>query len=202
MFEEFRQPGLFGGSCLPVQGVREVLFLQRAMRCLAESGVGDEFMAMRWEAELVDVANKVMVADQVDIGDMQRQREAVDKVRRWISIGLEAAASGLPETGAELLKQKNCEHFFRIGAMLYDQLGSAVVELSKAEQRTGGRLSSSDYGDAYFALAEPEPQIPTGVAGSGLKRPIMTLTEYRHAWQLVWALENIAAGQEPPAAPV
>ncbi len=199
--ESFRQPELFAGATLPAAGgARGVLFLQLAMRRLAELGVGDEFMAMRWEAELVDVANKVMVADQVDIGDAQRQREAVDKVRRWISIGLETAAASSPDMGAELLKQKSCEHFFRIGAMLFDALGSAAVELSKAEQRTGGRLSVSDLGDAYFALIEPEPQIPAGTAGSGLKRHIMTLAEYRHAWQQVWALEDLVPAPPAPAA--
>ncbi len=188
---DFQQPDLFGDSALPVRNVREVPFLQRAMRRLAESGVGDEFMAMRWEAELVDVANKVMVADQVDIGDMRKQREAVDKVRRWISIGLEAFSGGGEEAGAELLKQKNCEYFFRVGAMLFDQLGTAAVELAKIEQRTGGRLAASDYAGAYFALTEPEPVVPVNVSSS-VRRTINTLTDYRYAWTLAWTLEAIA----------
>jgi hypothetical protein len=164
-----------------------------------DSGGGDH--AARWEAELVDVANKVMIADQVDLGDMRRQRESVDKVRRWISIGLEAAAAADVEAGAVLIKERTLEHFFRLAAMLFDALGSAVVELEKAEQASSGVLISGEFSDAYLALTEPEPQIPEHTRFSS-RRHLFTLAEYRFAWQLVWSMERYLRQQTRPASAV
>jgi len=167
---------------------RESLFLERVLRLLRDRE-GIESHASRWETELVDVANKVMVADQVDIGDLRRQREAVDKVRRWISVGLEALAGGAVEAGVSLLAGQKIEYFFRAGAMLFDALSTAVVEIEKVEQKSGGKLSGSDLGVAYFALCEPEPQIQTSLQASA-KHHIMTLSDYRYAWHLLWLLEH------------
>lgn len=190
--------GMAADGVLPVlrQGGREALFLQRVVQVLAEKAGPDEPFAGRLEAELVDVANKVMVADQVDLGDMQRQKEAVDKVRRWISLGLEMLSGSDPARGAEWLGRQPVDYSFRLGSMLYDALGTAIVDLVKIEQRTGGRLSGSDFGDAYLALSEPEPMLPvTGRQGNG--RHLMTLADYRQAWTLVWELEKV--GREPVA---
>lgn len=60
------------------------------------------------------------------------------------------------------------DYCFRLGFMMYDALGTAIVELVKLEQRVGGRLSGSESGDAYLALSEPEPMLPAaGRAGTG-----------------------------------
>jgi hypothetical protein len=184
----FLEGGRREGSLLPVAGAREEIFLNRVFRRLAELDNGDDRSARR-ESELLDVANKVMVADQVDIGDLQRQREAVDKVRRWISIGLEAASGGDVEAGVAVLRQRQTEYAFRVGAMLFDALGSAVVELEKQEQSSGGRITGSDWCPAYLALSEPEPQIPAD-AQAGRTRFLTTLSEYRYAWQLLWAMQD------------
>ena len=187
-------------------GGRDYLFLQRVIHHLADKAPPDAHLASRWEAELVEVANKVMVADQVDLGDIKKQREVVDKVRRWISLGLELVALGDVTLGAERLHSQNLELSFRLGSMLYDALGSAVVELSKFEQNSGGRLSGSDLGVAYLSLSEAEPMIPQA-GRTGIARHIGTLDDYRQAWELVWELELLAkparartaAAATPPA---
>lgn len=188
-------------SAIPMAAdpARDVLFLQRVLHEFS-AGHADDLQPGRWEKELVDVANKVMVADQVDIGDLRQQRETVDKVRRWISIGLEAAASGDVKTGVVLLQHQQLEFFFRVATMFFDLLESAVVELEKVEQRSNGILAGSDWAAAYFALTEPEPQVPVDWQ-DGRKRHLTSLAECRYAWYLLWRMEReLVQGAAPGGA--
>ncbi|MFA5204592.1 MAG: DUF6178 family protein [Lentisphaeria bacterium] len=170
---------------------REPLFILRLADWLRQHADSPdlECQPARLEGELVEVANKVMVADQVDIGDSRQQRETVDKVRRWISIGLEVAAGGDLAAAAHLLHDRRLEHAFRITAMLFDALGTAVVQVQKREQHTGGRLVSGPHYAAYLALCEPEPLLPLAANGVDTSHPINTLADYRLAWQWIWRLE-------------
>ncbi|MFA4945788.1 MAG: DUF6178 family protein [Lentisphaeria bacterium] len=181
-------PAVRAGGSQPADG----LFLAKVTRLLADQAAAATTAesAGRWEAELVEVANKVMIADQVDLGDLRQQREAVDKVRRWISLGLEIAATGDPEHGGRLLQERQVEWFFRLAAMLFDALESAIVELTKIEQRGGGVVSGSNLGYAYLALSEPEPLLPQSPQGG--TRHILNASDYRLAWTYVWQLEQAA----------
>jgi len=175
-------------SRLPAFYQRGELFMQRVFERLAqETDFAFQHVA-RVEASLVEMANKVMIADQVDIGDRRREREALDKVKRWINIGLELVSNGDVELAVRLIKEQGLEHFFRVSAMLFDALGTAVVELTKAEQRSVGRLSYSPLASCYYPLIEPEPHIPSkGGGASG--QAIATTAGYRYAWHLVWSFE-------------
>jgi len=149
----------------------------------------DEFYRVRLESQLLDIANKVIIADNLDIGDLQRRREALDKVRRWANIGLEFLANGDEDLAARLMREQHLEYFFRLGSMLFDALGTGAVELEKQERHSGGRLARSQWFRMYFALIQPEPRIP-GDNGVGSARAIASLVEYRYAWQLVGFLER------------
>lgn len=149
----------------------------------------DEFYRVRLESQLLDIANKVIIADNLDIGDLKRRREALDKVRRWANVGLEFLASGDEDLAARLLREQHLEYFFRLGSMLFDALGTDTVELEKRERRSGGRLARSQWFQMYLALIQPEPRIP-GENGVGSARAIASLLEYRYAWQLMGFLER------------
>ncbi len=166
---------------------REVLLLGRAVKREVRF---DEFFRVRMESQLLDIANKVIIADNLDIGDLNRRREALDKVRRWTNLGLEFLARDDVEFAARLLREQSLEYFFRLGSMLFDALGTETVELEKKERRSGGRLARSRWLTTYFALIQPEPRIP-GENGAGSARAIASLMEYRYAWQLVGILEKV-----------
>lgn len=179
-----------GAEALPVGPTRPTLFFGEVVRCARAAEAHDEFLRARLESQLADIANKVMVADQVDIGEPRRQREAIDKVRRWTNVGLEIASSGDVPTGVLLLSERDLEHYFRLGGMLFDALASGVVELEKEEKRIRGRLAESNLLPVYLALAQPEPHIPAnGAPGRG--QAITSRAEYRYAWQLVWHLSAL-----------
>jgi len=189
----------------PAGARRGQLFILRLADWLRQhAGSADlECQPARLEGELIEVANKVMVADQVDIGDNRQQRETVDKVRRWISMGLEVAASGDLAVAAQMLHDQRLEYAFRLAAMLFDALGTAVVQVQKREQHTGGRLISGPHFAAYLALCEPEPLLPLATDGAGTGHPINTLADYRLAWHWVWRLEaELDAPCTPPEKPL
>ena len=171
-----------------VEHTRSALFFEQVLEAILRMPSGGPLQRSRIDAQLVDIANKVMVADDVDVDDFRRQKEAVDKVRRWTNIGLEVAAGNSLSNGVRLVAEENFEHFFRLAAMFFDALGSAVVELEKLEHKMGGKLSISHFAPAYFALAEPEPHLPASAHGSS-GRAIATLSEYRYAWNLLWRLQ-------------
>ncbi|NOY81771.1 MAG: hypothetical protein GXP31_12315 [Kiritimatiellaeota bacterium] len=180
-------------ECLtPALPRREALLLGRAIRREVRF---DEFYRVRMESQLLDIANKVIIADNLDIGDLTRRREALDKVRRWTNLGLEFLARDDEELAAGLLREQPLEYFFRLGSMLFDALGTGAVELEKKERRSGGRLARSRWLTTYFSLIQPEPRIP-GENGLGSARAIASLLEYRYAWQLVGFLEKALAMPE------
>ena len=177
-------------GALPAGPARPTLFFEEVVRRSRAAEAHDEFLQARLESQLIDIANKVMVADQVDMGDARRQREAIDKVRRWTNVGLEIASSGSIPAGVSLLSERELEHCFRLGGMLFDALASGVVELEKAEKRIRGRLAEANLLPVYLALAQPEPRIPSnGAPGHG--QSITSRAEYRYAWQLVWYLSAL-----------
>jgi len=192
--EEFRQAfGESDRSGLPDVPEREAIFLARVVQ---KGAASDEFFRVRSEAYLVDVANKIIIADNIDIGDLSARRRALDKARRWTNVGLEFAAKGSTAVGLELLKAKGMEYWFRLGATLFDALANAAVNLQKLGRQGEVHMLQSPFGRAYLALIEPEPRIPAQ-NGSGTSRAIVTLAEYKYAWRLAWMLaEYTGVGAE------
>jgi hypothetical protein len=175
---------------MPVRPERDVLFLETVVERWMAHADPDDLFRIRLESELVSVANKVMIADQIDVADIRRQKEAVDKVRRWTNVALEFHARGEVEAACVALHGHDIEYFFRLGSMFFDSLATAVVDLEKERRSIRSRLADyEDMAPAYFALTQPEPHVPTPARESA-GRVITSAAEYRYAWQLVWALEE------------
>ncbi len=65
--------------------------------------------------ELMYLANKVMVADQQEFGDMDSHHETMRKVLGYINIGLELGAGGDIAKGESLLNQTWMQSLFQVG---------------------------------------------------------------------------------------
>lgn len=66
----------------------------------------------------VAVANKVAVADHMDLADAETTPLAIEKAARWISAGLEHVAKETGCDAAAVLRRATLEHLFRVGASL------------------------------------------------------------------------------------
>jgi hypothetical protein len=68
--------------------------------------------------ELVALANKVAVADRMDLADVASTPAAIEKAARWVSRGLEHVAGANAVGAAEVLRRLPMERLFRVGASL------------------------------------------------------------------------------------
>ncbi len=68
--------------------------------------------------ELVALANKVAVADRMDLADAASTPTAIEKAARWVSRGIEHVAAANERSAAEVLRRLPMERLFRVGASL------------------------------------------------------------------------------------
>jgi len=68
--------------------------------------------------ELVALANKVAVADRMDLADAASTPTAIEKAALWVSRGIEHVAGANAVGSAEVLRRLPMERLFRVGASL------------------------------------------------------------------------------------
>jgi hypothetical protein len=105
----------------PLAHLDEALFFTQ---CLAMLEDENRLETLRWE--LVCLANKVIVADGLDLSSMDIRHRALRKTRGYINIGLELGAEGDPEKGAALLDKVWIQSFFQVGYQQLRQVRSAA----------------------------------------------------------------------------
>lgn len=98
----------------PLAYLDETLFFTR---CLATLDNESRLETLRWE--LVCLANKVIVADGLDLSAMDARKRALRKTLGYINMGLELGAGGGLKKGVVLLDQVWLKSFFQVG---YEQL--------------------------------------------------------------------------------
>jgi len=98
----------------PLAQLDETLFFTQ---CLAILENESRLETLRWE--LVCLANKVIVADRLELSSKDVRQRALRKTLGYINIGLELGAEGDLKKGAALLDQVWMQSFFQVG---YEQL--------------------------------------------------------------------------------
>ena len=93
-------------------GAESRLLLFRAIARLDEKERRAAFFAF------VAVANKVAVADRMDLADAESTPRAIEKAATWISRGLEFVSGQRSLDPTELLRRLSLERLFRVGASL------------------------------------------------------------------------------------
>lgn len=105
----------------PLVHLDETLFFTQ---CLALLNNENRIEALRWE--LVCLANKVIVADGLDLTSSDVRHRALRKTLGYINIGLELGAEGDPKKGVALLNQVWIQSFFQVGYEQLRQIRSAA----------------------------------------------------------------------------
>lgn len=82
-------------------------------QCLAVMKNQDRFDTICWE--LMVLANKVLVADRVDLGDLPSRRATLRKTLGYVNLGLELGAGGDIARGEKLLGQAWMQALFQVG---------------------------------------------------------------------------------------
>jgi hypothetical protein len=113
------------------------------------------------EAQIVAAANAVLVADAVDVGDLEQVRGAFEAARAYLELGLGKLAGGDEERAAETLAGTPVKRVFQHGF-------GRVLELSWRAERIlerageGARLGSP-LDEALAALASRRPRYFPGL---------------------------------------
>jgi hypothetical protein len=86
----------------------------------------------------IALANKVAVADRMELGDAESTPRAIDKAATFASDGLEFIANERKLDATDVIRRVNIEHLFRVGANLNPDRArpqeSSKIGLSESEQ--------------------------------------------------------------------
>lgn len=109
--------------------------------------------------ELVYLANKTMVADQMESSNLEMRKESLKKVLGYINIGLELGASGDLEKGSKLLDRSQIQPLFQTG---YQQLMSLRWKAKNFLKENGSFLEwmfTEFHKDQLAALLDRFPKV-------------------------------------------
>ncbi|WP_305046689.1 DUF6178 family protein [Geoalkalibacter sp.] len=128
--------------------------------------------------ELTYLINKVMIAERVDVGDVEQVSEAMGEVYRYLNIALEHLTGQDFEQALHLFDHCYLEHLFRLGLSLTLDLKKRAGKIRAAPQ--------AFYLDAPFralveALCRRRPRLYIGAvdAARAGERPFATLAEVK-----------------------
>ncbi|RMG21351.1 MAG: hypothetical protein D6729_00945 [Deltaproteobacteria bacterium] len=100
---------------------------------------------------LVYLTNSVLVADQIDPGDLEAVREAIARMRAYLNLGLYRMAGGDEEAGARILATRALKHVFRVGFSLTLELRWRLDRMARSLALPAEDLAA--------ALDAPERQV-------------------------------------------
>ena len=152
--EEFSSSQLGPSPRYPLAYLDDTLFLTQ---CLANLENESRNEALRWE--LVCLANKVIIADGLDLSSTDVRHRALRKTLGYINIGLELGAEGDPEKGVALLNQVWIQSFFQVGYEQLRQVRSAATTFINENGSYVENFISSGDKERLGALVFRFPQI-------------------------------------------
>ena len=116
-------------------------------QCVMNLDSEERLDTIRWE--LVCLANKVMVADKLDLADLKNRQKAMRKCVGFINIGLELGAGGDLEKGRSLLHQIWMQTLFQMG---FEQLKQIRSKASRFLKENGALME-------YFILENDKEKL-------------------------------------------
>jgi len=140
-----------------------------------------------FEHVLISTANKVMVADCMEVRDLNDVRRALRKTAGYVSIGLEHRSAGDSHIAQSLAAEIHPEVLFRCGYTLVKQIATQVRRHSGAIWIDSTDRFNSFYGtplaDAALGLVRSRPLFYEGLIepGSSLYRDFKNYAEVQAA---------------------
>lgn len=172
---DFKLQGKRWGSIIPSHYFNlgdEKSFLNRVIL----ANIGKEHFD-RLVGEMVSISNKVLIADTIDLSNLELVSETLKKASSYINIGLEYLAQRDFQKGIEVISQWYLEHIFRVGFSLLLKLRRKAHAIKMDERffpgDDGWCLLVSPYRDVIQGLVERPPLLYEGVVDP-------KKVEYRH----------------------
>ncbi len=142
-------------------------FLHRAVETAIERRILEPGAAAKFQKDLVDLANKIVVADGIDTSEPRGLELATDVAASYAGLGLEYVSSGIEAIAAErVFGEFDLDFLFRVGHTL-------LCELRRKLWRD---LSAFDLNDLVLRLGPPHSEVLQAIHRS---RPMIPV-EARH----------------------
>jgi hypothetical protein len=176
----------------PVLAAASDSLLDRALARLSDDAAHD----VRWE--IAYVANRYLVARQVDVGDLAAVKKAVGRVHDLLNIGIEGVCGGSEDTAADTLTRYSVRDPFVLGNSLVQLLARHAKRLTDRLAATwgvpGSHLLDAPYREFLDELQDAEPRFFLGVMQKGLvgSRGFATIADIRAARHLLRRLDLLA----------
>ncbi len=178
--EDGKKTPFFAVALLPAEGVFSA----------GLSRISDPDALDVLQQELVGLANKVMVADNLEVTEPTSLREAVDKAVAYVNLGLEEIAGSDERQAAEALVRYFLEELFRLGfSSMNKELAPLLAILKKgwiARWPEGINILEPDWQEEISLLSLKSPKLlRRGPDGSSREDHIRTLRDLRHISELL-----------------
>ncbi|MGO9828852.1 MAG: DUF6178 family protein [Myxococcaceae bacterium] len=143
------------------------------------------------EDELRTVVNAVLVDERADPGDPQAIRDASERARDTLELGLEYLAAGSAAAAAEVVRAQTSRHLFQVGFTLGLQLKHRADRLGRQplSRLDGTWLLWPDVAAAVAAMRRPRPLRALRVEGAE-PVPFRSLREVHEAEALLGQAEH------------
>lgn len=145
----------------------------------------------RLMGEMVSISNKVLIADAVDLSNLEWVSETLKKASGYINIGLEYLAHKDVQRGMEIVSHWYLEDIFRVGFSLLLKLRKKAHAIKMSERffpgDDGWCLLVSPYSDIIEGLVERHPLLYEGMIDpkSVEYRPFRNLREVNNIDKLL-----------------
>ncbi|MCD6498008.1 MAG: hypothetical protein J7M25_06840 [Deltaproteobacteria bacterium] len=158
-------------------------------RCLAEVQAPEEMSRISHAAAAL--ANKMMAADLVDGPDFHQATAYMNRMRRYLSLGLEHLTGRTPEKGPMVLASVSVLRIFRVGFSLTLDLKRLILQLTRVGRislaPSGATLLDPPWDELSVALTRRRPAMVRAFdnpPGDGT-RAIKTLADVAHVVSLI-----------------
>jgi hypothetical protein len=143
----------------------------RTLLARALAGVADRDLRNRLRSEIAFCANRLLVADAGNIGEIESMRHAVESLFALTSVGLDYLSAGMMEQAVEILNRTSVRDLFQIGFSRAVDLRSLAAEAIRRWwpdwKRAGFRFLGPSEGGIIAGLMKRVPQYYSLTGGSG-----------------------------------
>lgn len=181
--------GAAGLPDYPVLWTSDRIFLDDVFLTLASEEPAAED-ALR--EELVWISNKLIACDGIDYASEERIHRGIERVRRFVSIGLELLADGDRGRAAQILKRKWVEAVFRFGYGRLEELRDRAMRLidrfGRGDAASFGEFLDEPYDAVFGGLLRAVPELRD--------RDFKSLAEVREAEATVLEVDAVLRALE------
>lgn len=179
--------GISGGGVR--SGIRYLMEIDQAPTFFASAlrHLPDENVLYDVQKSIVTLANKIIMADCLEIRDMDDQKRAVRKVENYINIGLEILTDEDIDRAPDVLEKVHPGELFRIGysagLKLKNSLKTAINDHGETLLTSADPLTA----EVISGLLKTRPKYYEGLDETGLIdfRDFQTVYEIRRSLQIV-----------------